>query len=135
MIFYFILNFVNTVLFLLIRSMLRHEELYPNPYTFDPERFLNKNEKEEEKEDGEENPDPRRYVFGFGRRFVFLPFPFFFLLSTKKKNRRCPGANLVESSLWLLIASMLACFDISKEVDENGKEIEVVPEFDNAIFR
>jgi hypothetical protein len=51
-------------------------------------------------------------------------------------HRRCPGANLVESSIWLLMASMLATLDISKPIDESsGKPIEPIVEFDNPIFR
>lgn len=34
------------------------EEMYPNPETFNPERFLSANPE----------PDPRKWVFGFGRR-------------------------------------------------------------------
>jgi hypothetical protein len=43
--------------------------------------------------------------------------------------------NLVDSSLWFLLASMLATLDISKAVDEHGNTIEPVVEFDNPIFR
>jgi len=51
--------------FLLIdnfRAMLHDDEQYPNPSTFDPERFL---------KDGKLNPgilDPSEVAFGFGRR-------------------------------------------------------------------
>ncbi|EIM84654.1 cytochrome P450 [Stereum hirsutum FP-91666 SS1] len=46
-------------------------------------------------------------VFGFGRRI-------------------CPGRHLALESLWLGVASILATYDISKAVDENGREIEPV---------
>ncbi|KAH8827612.1 cytochrome P450 [Flagelloscypha sp. PMI_526] len=42
--------------------------------------------------------DPRQFVFGFGRRV-------------------CPGQHLVDSSLWILIARMLATFNIQKPLD------------------
>jgi cytochrome P450 len=42
------------------RAMTRNEELYPDPYTFKPERFFNKN--------GELNLDDRVLAYGFGRR-------------------------------------------------------------------
>lgn len=49
--------------------------------------------------------------------------------------RRCPGMHLIESSLWIVMASMIATFDISKAVDEHGNMIEPEIVFDNAVFR
>ena len=45
-----------------IWSMMHDEDMYPDPFTFNPERFL---------KDGKLNPavrDPRNIGFGFGRR-------------------------------------------------------------------
>lgn len=50
-------------------------------------------------------------------------------------HSRCPGTHLVESSVWLLITSMLATLDIRKARDEKGVEIEPVVKFENAVFR
>lgn len=50
-------------------------------------------------------PDPYKFVFGFGRR-------------------ACPGAHFAEMSLYLNAATILAVFDISKAVDRDGNEIE-----------
>jgi hypothetical protein len=50
----------------LLRSMLRDEEVYPNPNIFNPDRFI---------KDGvlnREIRDPRDIVFGFGRRSVYF---------------------------------------------------------------
>ncbi|KAF8965368.1 cytochrome P450 [Flammula alnicola] len=94
-----------------IWAMLRNEEIYPEPDVFRPERFMDPVSPEMEK-----RRNPKNYVFGFGRR-------------------QCPGMNLVESSVWLLIASMLATLDIAKAVDEHGNTVEPVVEFDNPIFR
>ncbi|KAK0200113.1 cytochrome P450 [Desarmillaria ectypa] len=94
-----------------IWSILRDESIYPNPDAFEPERFLKPVDPVTEK-----RRDVRNYVFGFGRR-------------------TCPGAHLVESSAWLLIASMLATLDMRKSVDDAGNVIEPVVEFDNSVFR
>ena len=71
-------------------------EVYPDPESFRPERFLGPGEV----------PSPYSYVFGFGRRI-------------------CPGRLLADSILFLTIAQSLAVFEISKGVDQQtGKEIE-----------
>lgn len=43
------------------RQMLHDPTVYPNPMAFDPTRFLPEVGKEM-------SPDPRNFVFGFGRR-------------------------------------------------------------------
>ncbi|KAE9405177.1 cytochrome P450 [Gymnopus androsaceus JB14] len=66
---------------------------------FRPERFLNL--------DGTLNstvPYPEA-AFGFGRRI-------------------CPGRIFARSAIWLAVASLLACFDLSKVSDKDGVEIE-----------
>ncbi|KAJ3506809.1 hypothetical protein NLJ89_g6662 [Agrocybe chaxingu] len=78
-----------------IWAMTHDANIYPDPDNFDPSRYLGENPQ----------PDPFRFVFGFGRRV-------------------CPGAHLAEMSLFLNICSILAAFDISKPVDESGKEVE-----------
>lgn len=51
------------------RAILHDPAIYPDPYVFDPERYLRK------ADDGL-NPDPRDYAFGYGRRSVVrLPSP------------------------------------------------------------
>jgi cytochrome P450 len=111
-----------------IWAIMRDPGLYQDPEVFEPGRWLTRNARvdaeerrnadvdgEEEEEAGKER-DPRAFVFGFGRR-------------------RCPGTHLVESSVWLLITSMLATLDIRKARDERGVEIEPVVRFENAVFR
>jgi len=72
----------------------KDEEMYPDPHRFWPERF-----------EGENNVlDPYTYAFGFGRRI-------------------CAGMHFAKGTLYLTIASILATFDISKAVDEQGREI------------
>ncbi|KAF8904754.1 cytochrome P450 [Gymnopilus junonius] len=101
----------GSLIFANIWAMVRDETLYPNPEEFLPERFL-----ADDDELLKKRKNPRNFVFGFGRR-------------------RCPGANLVEQSIWILIASMIAALDISKAQDEKGAYIEPEIIFDDNIFR
>jgi len=72
--------------------MLSDPETYPDPDTFDPERFLGE----------DQQLDPREVCFGWGRR-------------------SCPGALLAELSIFTCIAMALATLDVSRHV-ENGVE-------------
>ncbi|KAF8160442.1 cytochrome P450 [Mycena galopus ATCC 62051] len=85
-----------------------HDEIeYPDPYAFKPERFLL---------DGKPNPavkDPQ-CAFGFGRRI-------------------CPGRHMAISSIWITIVSLLATFDISKELGEDGCSVEPSYEYEDGI--
>lgn len=78
---------------------------------FRPERFMNS------AGDGL-NPDvpPPDKVYGFGRRV-------------------CPGRFLAKESLWLAMASILACFDLGKEIDEKGVPIEPSGEYTSGMVR
>jgi len=81
-------------------AVLHDPETYPDPMTFRIDRFL----------DVEGNalagineiPDA---VFGFGRR-------------------ACPGRFIGLDFVWIVVASVLATYNISKAVDENGQSIE-----------
>ncbi|KAJ7146878.1 cytochrome P450 [Mycena epipterygia] len=81
-----------------VGAILQDEDMYPDPTAFKPERFLR---------DGKLNPDVRdpQAAFGFGRRI-------------------CPGRHMAMSSMWITVASVLAVFDITKAVGEDGKIIE-----------
>ncbi|KAL0959239.1 hypothetical protein HGRIS_014512 [Hohenbuehelia grisea] len=92
-------------------AMTRDERIYPNAADFIPERFL-----EEVDEATSKRRDPRNYVFGFGRR-------------------KCPGSHLIESSLWLLMVTMLATLEMEKATDDFGKVIEPKVDFNNSVFR
>lgn len=59
-------------------------------------------------------PDPFKFIFGFGRR-------------------TCPGAHLAETTLFLNIANILAVFNISKPLNEEGKEVEPLVEWSNGV--
>jgi len=101
----------GTLVFANIWAMLRDPDVFPEPDSFYPERYLEKVDDETAR-----RRDPRGSVFGFGRR-------------------RCPGVHLVESSIWLMLATILAMLDIEKPRDKNGKEIESDVKFENSVFR
>jgi cytochrome P450 len=78
-----------------VRWFLHDPQVYADPESFDPSRFLPpRNE-----------PDPTEAAFGFGRRI-------------------CAGRFLADSSLFITIAQLLATFNISKALDDEGREIE-----------
>ncbi|KAF5336271.1 hypothetical protein D9758_016055 [Tetrapyrgos nigripes] len=90
-------------------AMLHDEVLYgPDTHLYNPERFLTSN--------GKLNPEVKHpeMLFGFGRR-------------------QCPGMDMAESSIWITIASMLACFDIVKAVDSKGCPIEPLEEYSSGM--
>ncbi|KAJ7151361.1 cytochrome P450 [Mycena crocata] len=70
-------------------------KIFSDPFSFLPERYLDKNS---------QLPDPSTIAFGWGRRI-------------------CPGRFLAENSLWLHVATILACFNISPTVGADGKKI------------
>lgn len=85
----------GAVLLPAIRWLLRDPQVYEDPESFDPTRYLPpRNE-----------PIPDGLAFGFGRRV-------------------CPGRYLADSNLFLTISQMLAVFDISKVRDDKGNELE-----------
>ena len=40
-------------------------------------------------------------------------------------SSKCPGQYIANSSTWLGVASILAAFDVSPALDDNGKPIDV----------
>ncbi|GKU06996.1 o-methylsterigmatocystin oxidoreductase [Fusarium langsethiae] len=78
-------------------ALLHDPEVYTNPSDFDPERYI----------EPRNEPDPSDYAFGYGRRI-------------------CPGRYLAEDSVFMTCARLLAVFNMSKAVDKDGKEIDVV---------
>ncbi|KAI0264164.1 cytochrome P450 [Gloeopeniophorella convolvens] len=80
-------------------AILHDPEVFPDPDAFKPERFL--------AADGSVREDlPVTPAFGFGKRI-------------------CPGRYFVDATLFIVVASVLSVFDISKAKEENGDEIPV----------
>ena len=90
--------------------MVRDPAVFPRPDDFVPERWL-----EEVDEETAKLRDVRNYVFGFGRR-------------------RCPGSFMIDASLWIALASMIAAFDVRKAKDAFGREVEPEVVYDNSVF-
>ncbi|KAI0316472.1 cytochrome P450 [Amylostereum chailletii] len=88
-----------------IWAILHDETAFPDPYKFEPERYLGSNA-------AATFPDA---VFGFGRR-------------------ACPGRYMAHASLWIAIASILATFEICPAVDEQGRELEATEDFASGII-
>jgi len=100
--------------------MLRDSRVYVDPEKFNPDRFL-------ATEDHVPEMDPSGVgVFGFGRRCVNTRggtrMEFTECFSSFSK---CPGQYLAELSAWLGVASVLAAFDVSPALDDNGNPIDV----------
>ncbi|KAF8814222.1 cytochrome P450 [Phlegmacium glaucopus] len=77
--------------------MMHDPKVYPDPMSFNPERFLGPNMEQ----------DPREICFGFGRRI-------------------CPGQILADSSIFIACAMILSVFDIAKYSTKDGIIIEPV---------
>jgi cytochrome P450 len=103
------------------RAISDDKSVYHEPERFNPDRFL----------------DPRvpaAPAFGFRRRQVVLLIVQVKLFETL--FRSCPGIHLAESTLFIMIASFPAPFDIRPAKDDDWKE--VIPEVKmkpNAIVR
>ncbi|KAH9840008.1 cytochrome P450 [Rhodofomes roseus] len=81
-----------------IWQMGRDSRYYKDPDTFNPDRFIDPTP------GFLVEPDPRGYVFSFGRRM-------------------CPGQRFGDDTIWWTIASIIATFNVKKALDADGKEI------------
>ncbi|GJE94427.1 cytochrome P450 [Phanerochaete sordida] len=78
--------------------------VYRDPAEFRPERFL----------PPQSEPLPTGIAFGWGRRM-------------------CPGRHLADASVWIVVASLLAAFEIVPAKDEDGQNIIPEIQWVNAI--
>ncbi|KAJ6595502.1 cytochrome P450, partial [Mycena vulgaris] len=82
---------LGSIIFVNVWEILHDPAIYPAPMEFMPERFL---QPEKNAADGV-NPDPRKFVFGYGRRV-------------------CPGKDLADDSVFISASMTLAAFDLSR---------------------
>ncbi|VDC07377.1 unnamed protein product [Peniophora sp. CBMAI 1063] len=94
----------QSMVFANVWALMHDETVYPNPFAFEPERFIQK----------EPQYDPTRYVFGFGRRV-------------------CPGSHFAEASLFLNISNILSAFSILRPIGEDGKEFDPPGDYTSTI--
>ncbi|KAG7086431.1 hypothetical protein E1B28_002385 [Marasmius oreades] len=71
---------------------------YTNPFAFNPERFLQKDEEKNTWASGPNYKDRVHYVFGWGRRF-------------------CPGHDIAEASLFIVLSRILWAFNLKTRKD------------------
>ncbi|KAK2011616.1 cytochrome P450 [Colletotrichum eremochloae] len=85
----------NSYLLPSIWWFLHDPNVYKDPSSFNPDRFL----------EPRNEPDPGEHAFGYGRRI-------------------CPGRYLAVESLYITLSRMLAVFSVKKAVDSEGREME-----------
>ncbi|KAJ6530948.1 cytochrome P450 [Mycena vulgaris] len=87
-------------------KFLHDPKVYPDPFVFNPDRFMGPNPA----------PHPRDLgFFGYGRRI-------------------CPGAHLADVTVWINVAKAVAGLTITRSVDTDGKEIDPVADTTDGII-
>ena len=99
----------GSVVFANAYAMTHDERVYRDPETFNPERYLPK----EQGGNGEPFPEG---PFGFGRRV-------------------CPGQYLATAGVYIMVATLLATMEISCPKDSDGKEITPLVSFTNGLSK
>ncbi|KZT36769.1 cytochrome P450 [Sistotremastrum suecicum HHB10207 ss-3] len=97
-----------------LAAMLENPQDYPKPQEFRPERYVDiDGNKVTFKKDFR---DPGDIAFGFGRR-------------------KCPGRYFADAALWITMATILALYEISPVIDEDGNPVLPDLEYTQGIIR
>ncbi|KAG8988299.1 hypothetical protein FRB95_012093 [Tulasnella sp. JGI-2019a] len=96
----------GTMIFVNVRGIFHDESHFPDPSTFNPDRFLDGNLTE--KDANTSRPDPWDVAFGYGRRI-------------------CPGISVAQTGVWIAMATILSCFDIRPKLDPKTMK-PIIPE-------
>lgn len=91
-------------------AILHDPNHYPEPLSFKPERFLDT--QKNMAEGINQLPDA---AFGFGRRM-------------------CPGRGFAADTLWIVVASVLSVYRISRALDESGKPLDPVVAYTSGLI-
>lgn len=105
------------------RGITHDDRIYSEPYAFKPERYL---------DPSKPCLDPRNLVFGTGKRYghrILLG-----VASHLSNHRSCVGRYLAENMIFIALVTLLFAFDISPEVDKNGKTIIPEVEYTGGAF-
>ena len=70
-----------------------------------------------------------------GEHHLFFPSVYYFKSNHHHSLRICAGKHLVHSTVTLAVASVLSTFDLLRQVDKNGREIEPKREYRAAAVR
>ena len=95
---------------IIFRAILHDETHFPDPFTFNPDRFI---------KDGALNPDvldPSVAAFGYGRRI-------------------CPGRHMARDAVWIAVAYILTVFEIRPARDADGRPIVPSGEYEHVFLR
>ena len=92
---------------------------YPDPDTFEPERFL----REDGKVDQEAQDRILSLVFGFGRRYVPVSDDDSVSLTWDEQLRVCAGQFFARDVQEIFMASLLHVFEIKAGLDDDGQQV------------